>query len=82
MQGTHHHGSKAAFFNEYIECPDYKSLPAIIKSFPHLKSLEVERNYENVKCRGLVIRCGNDDNIHKAIKYGIWTTTFRNKHKL
>jgi hypothetical protein len=29
-----------------------------------------------------VIRSGNDDNIHKAIKYGIWTTTYRNKNKL
>lgn len=28
--------SKAAYFNEFISCPDYKSLQAIVKSFPHL----------------------------------------------
>lgn len=30
----------------------------------------------------MVIRSGNDDNVHKAIKYGIWTTTIKNKAKL
>lgn len=29
-----------------------------------------------------MIRSGNDDNIHKAIKYGVWTTTYKNKNKL
>lgn len=82
MLSTSNHSNKASYFNEYVECPDYKSLQAIIRSFPHLKSLQQERNFEQNRCRGVVIRSGNDDNIHKAIKYGIWTTTYRNKHKL
>lgn len=74
--------SKAAYFNEYISCPDYKSLSAITKAIPHLESLLKERDFSARPCRGVVIRSGNDDNIHKAIKYGVWTTTYRNKSKL
>ncbi len=31
---------------------------------------------------GLIIRSANDDNVHKAIKYGIWTTTPKNRQRL
>ena len=52
--------------------------------FPHLSQInssnpDVILNKNKI---GLIIRSANDDNVHKAIKYGIWTTTPKNKSKL
>jgi hypothetical protein len=70
------------YFNQYLEAKDYSSIEDIIAVFPHLTSLKHENYKITQPCHSLVIRSGNDDNIHKAIKYGVWTTTFRNKNKL
>lgn len=82
MHGGGHYSSKAAYFNEYVECADYQVTAGHRKILSAPEESALERNFEQSKCRGVVIRSGNDDNIHKAIKYGIWTTTYRNKHKL
>ena len=75
-------GNRNQAFSKYLEAKDYNSLDDIIRAFPHLASLRLQSFRITEPCHSLVIRSGNDDNIHKAIKYGIWTTTFKNKNKL
>ena len=70
------------YFSKYIEAKDYSSLESIISAFPHLVSLKRQGFEISNPCHSLVIRSGNDDNIHKAIKYGVWTTTNKNINKL
>ena len=70
------------YFSKYIQAKDYSSTEDIISAFPHLVSLKREGFKISNPCHSLVIRSGNDDNIHKAIKYGVWTTTYKNKNKL
>eukprot|EP00828_Plagiopyla_frontata_P040278 TRINITY_DN541_c0_g1_i4.p1 TRINITY_DN541_c0_g1~~TRINITY_DN541_c0_g1_i4.p1 ORF type:complete len:344 (-),score=44.78 TRINITY_DN541_c0_g1_i4:149-1180(-) len=64
---------------------NYKDIKQIIADFPHLENINQfnQRNYSeisNAKC--FIIRSNNDDDVHKAIKYGIWTSTQRNIDKL
>ena len=67
----------------YTEAKDYRQINSIIDAFPHLQNINVERDFTTSNNKiGLIIRSANDDNVHKAIKYGIWTTTPRNKSKL
>ena len=74
--------NKSDTFKEFISSNDYTSTEEIIKAIPHLASL-TQFNISAVKSfNGLIIRSSNDDNIHKSIKYGIWTTTYKNKSKL
>lgn len=66
-------------------CKNYKSLDDIIKSFPHLQSLKSveEKDFSTVRdavC--VVMRSNNDDDIHKAIKYGVWCSTPPNNETL
>ena len=58
--------------------------------FPHLKQINANNDFSHEQnVNGIVIRSANDDNVHKviviliqAIKYGIWTTTPKNKSKI
>ena len=68
----------------YKEARDYDDFDSIVEMFPHLSQInssnpDVILNKNKI---GLIIRSANDDNVHKAIKYGIWTTTPKNKSKL
>lgn len=48
----------------------------IVEVFPHLKNVNKGIDIKSIKkARCLVLRSNNDDDIHKAIKYGIWTST-------
>ncbi|EGR31335.1 hypothetical protein IMG5_112720 [Ichthyophthirius multifiliis] len=68
------------FQAEYKELQNYQNIEKIREEFDSLKNL----NNTNIELAGLetatyyIIRSFNEDHIHKAIKYGIWTTTNRN----
>ncbi|KAL4495563.1 hypothetical protein ABPG72_020304 [Tetrahymena utriculariae] len=67
----------------YKYCKHYEDINQIVKSFKHLQSLQVELKVDeipNALC--YVIRSNNDDDVHKAIKYGIWTSVPGNNVKL
>lgn len=67
----------------YLEAKDYHNHNSIIETFPHLQNMNTDRDLTQSQNKiGLIIRSANDDNVHKAIKYGIWTTTPKNKTKL
>ncbi|EGR27167.1 YTH YT521-B-like family protein, putative [Ichthyophthirius multifiliis] len=71
------------FKHQYRYCKNYDSLNEIVEIFPHLSSLQQPldiNTINNAIC--LVMRSNNDDDIHKAIKYGIWTSVPQNNVKL
>ncbi len=45
-------------------------------------NVNLDRDHTESNKYGLIIRSANDDNVHKAIKFGIWTTTPKNKTKI
>lgn len=67
----------------YAEAKDYHNFNSIAETFPHLAYVNTDKDHTLTNNKmGLIIRSANDDNVHKAIKYGIWTTTPKNKAKL
>ena len=66
----------------YLEVRDLQDFNSIVDTFSHLKNVNIDRDTQLHNKIGLIIRSANDDNVHKAIKYGIWTTTPKNKAKL
>ena len=67
----------------YTEAKNYQNWDSIFETYPHLKNINSPDDLEKgPKVHGMVIRSANDDNVHKGIKYGIWTTTPKNKNKI
>lgn len=67
----------------YAEAKNYQNWESILEVFPHLKQVNSPDDLEKTpKVHGIVIRSANDDNVHKAIKYGIWTTTPKNRSRI
>lgn len=63
--------------NEFKRASNYNSMESIAETFPELKNVNTDHidinSIENAKF--FIIRSNNDDDIHKAVKYGIWTST-------
>lgn len=58
-------------------------MASIAEAFPHLAKVNSEYDISGVKyAKCFVLRSNNDDDIHKAIKYGIWTSTPQNNDNL
>jgi len=73
-----------SFQCDFPKAEDYSEMANIIKKFPHLKdvnksNLQVDK-LTDLKC--FIMRSNNEDDIHKAIKYGIWTSTPRSNEFL
>ena len=66
----------------YLEAKDNHDFNSIVETLPHLQNVNTDHETQPKNKIGLIIRSANDDNVHKAIKYGIWTTTPKNKNKL
>jgi len=56
-------------------------MDSIIEAFPHLKDINNRNPLKDItnieKARCFILRSNCDDNIHKSIKYEIWTSTNR-----
>ena len=65
---------------EYIKLDNYNNINEIANSFPHLSNVNKDSiDFNNIKAaKCFVIRSNTDDDVHKAIKYGVWTTTPKN----
>jgi hypothetical protein len=73
------------FTSKFPRAKDYSKLPSIIEAFPHLKGVN-DVNFDINKISSdahfYILRSSNDDNIHKAIKYQMWTSTPSGKNLL
>ncbi|CAD8044722.1 unnamed protein product [Paramecium primaurelia] len=67
----------------YISCQDYTNLEQASKLIPALKQInQANRNLADTEAYAYILRSNNDDDIHKSIKYGIWTSSKENNEKL
>jgi len=76
---------KAPFTNKFPRAGDYFNFQSLLETFPHLQGLnDPFFDIESVSpdAHFYIMRSSNDDNIHKAIKYHIWTTTASGKNML
>jgi len=68
----------APFTSNFPRAKDYSNLKSIVQAFPHLESInDPNFNTDTISSDAhfYILRSSNDDNIHKAIKYHIWSTT-------
>jgi hypothetical protein len=75
--------------NKYLNIPmislnDYQEMKAVKEKFESLRDLHDPKfRPENIKDADFfIIRSSNDDDFHKAIKYGIWSSSQKNNHAL
>ena len=71
--------------NFFPRAENYSDFESIKTSFSNLK--EINQNDLNIKGlskdnRCFILRSNNDDDIHKAMKYSIWTSTPKNNEIL
>ncbi|CAD8141602.1 unnamed protein product [Paramecium pentaurelia] len=68
----------------YISCQDYTNLEQASKLIPALKQInQSDRHLADAdNAHTYILRSNNDDDIHKSIKYGIWTSSKENNEKL
>lgn len=76
--------NKYVFKNQFLRLEDYSNLESVRRCFDPLEfvnesSLRVE---ELEKSQAVVIRSKTYDDIHKAMKYGVWTSNQDNNSKL
>jgi hypothetical protein len=70
--------NKYVFKNQFLRLEEYSNLESVRRCFDPLEfvnesSLKLE---ELQQSRGVVIRSKTYDDIHKAMKYGVWTSTY------
>jgi hypothetical protein len=73
------------FNTKFPSAKDYTDLQSIIEAFPHLTGLnDPEFDVEKISpdAQFYILRSSNDDNIHKSIKYQVWTSTPSGKNVL
>jgi hypothetical protein len=65
------------FMNDFPKAENYDSFESIAKTFPHLKDINnANFDIESIKeCKCFILRSNNEDDVHKAIKYRVWTST-------
>lgn len=73
------------FTSNFPRASDYSNVQSIVEAFPHLKDCNnPEFDIESISNDAVfyILRSSNDDNIHKAIKYRLWTSTPSGKNYL
>jgi hypothetical protein len=73
------------FTTKFPRAKDYSNPQSISEAFPHLKQVnDPEFDIESISpdAHFYILRSSNDDNIHKAIKYQVWTSTPTGKNIL
>ncbi|CAD8108722.1 unnamed protein product [Paramecium sonneborni] len=64
-----------------LEC--YENIDEIRKKFPPLANINIDHKFDNLQeCRFFIIRTQGEDNVHRAMKYGIWTSSSRKNERL
>jgi len=73
------------YFSNFPRARDYNDDGSIVEAFPHLKGFnDPNFNIDSVESDDyfFIMRSSNDDNIHKAIKYHVWTSTASSNARL
>lgn len=75
---------KNNYVKEFISIENYSDFDAIKKAFPACSNFNNDNfDPETIKkAEFYIIRSTNDDDLHKAIKYGIWASSYRNNQSL
>jgi hypothetical protein len=66
------------FTSKFPRAKDYSNAQSITEGFPHLSKVnDADFDIESISedAHFYILRSSNDDNIHKAIKYQVWTST-------
>lgn len=69
--------SKNILAPNFFKLDDYTDYDKIRHSIPCCANMN-DPDFDPaqlVNARFFIIRCANEDNVHKAVKYGIWTST-------
>jgi hypothetical protein len=77
--------SNTSFYTKFPRAADYTNQESIVEAFPHLESMNnVNFDLSTVSDNAhfYIMRSSNDDNVHKAIKYHMWSTTTGGKATL
>lgn len=68
---------------DFLTAPSYDNEDFLRERFPVLKNFNRERNlHEFSNANYYVIRSKKTDDIHKAVKYGVWTSSPQNNKKI
>ena len=67
---------------EFKTTNDYKDISTASATFPHFKEINNSKYHELENAYCFVMRSNNDDDIHKSIKYGVWTSGKDNNEQL
>jgi len=73
------------FYTTFPRAKDYYTQETVLEAFPHLEGLNdyaFDVNAVPEHAQFFILRSSNDDNIHKAIKYHMWSTTTSGKAAL
>eukprot|EP01016_Furgasonia_blochmanni_P044654 TRINITY_DN621_c0_g3_i1.p1 TRINITY_DN621_c0_g3~~TRINITY_DN621_c0_g3_i1.p1 ORF type:complete len:354 (-),score=120.11 TRINITY_DN621_c0_g3_i1:432-1493(-) len=79
-------GKNHKFLTEFPRAKSYASIESIAQTFPELKDVNNNATASTItnlkEGRVFIMRSNNDDDIHKAIKYGVWTSTTKSNETL
>ena len=68
--GQQEYGQNANARWPYLEAKNYQDWESVLQAFPHLKTANLPHEAEpDNNVAGIVIRSGNDDNVHKVTTY-------------
>ncbi|CAD8096139.1 unnamed protein product [Paramecium primaurelia] len=68
---------------QFQALPSYENLDMIRKTFPPLEHINFDHEFKNLeKSKYFIIRTQGEDNVHRAMKYGIWTSSSRKNERL
>ncbi|KRX03029.1 hypothetical protein PPERSA_08104 [Pseudocohnilembus persalinus] len=85
QSGQMHLQNKKLYKPNFIFCEDNNNMEKLLKTYPHLKTLKEaeDQDFEKIEdAKAYIIRSNTDDDIHKAIKYGVWCSTPPNNEML
>ena len=72
-----------AFKHEFQRLNDYTDLPKVKEKFEPLKAINLPANLEEYQDAAFfIMRSANYDDIHKAMKYGVWTSTHEHNEEI
>ncbi|CAK61928.1 unnamed protein product (macronuclear) [Paramecium tetraurelia] len=67
----------------FISLESYDDINQIRKKFPSLAKINLNHEFNNLEeCKFFIIRTQGEDNVHRAMKYGIWTSSSRKNERL
>ncbi|KAM3140207.1 hypothetical protein pb186bvf_007760 [Paramecium bursaria] len=67
----------------FITCDDYNNIEYAGKLIPALKQINIPgRKLYETDAYAFILRSNNDDDIHKSIKYGVWTSSKENNERI